>query len=125
MLIKELMDAKYLDVSKSIGGWVENRRNNGEKFFFISLRDGSSVNNLQLLFNEENFSDVENYKMCYDSFSRNSSISVTGKLVKSVADGQEYDFIVTSGILYGGIDVCNFISNLGIIRESNFDILYF
>ena len=64
MLIKELMDSKYLDVSKSIGGWVENRRNNGEKFFFISLRDGSSVNNLQLLFNEENFSDVENYKMC-------------------------------------------------------------
>ena len=104
MLIKELMDAKYLNVSKSIGGWVENRRNNGEKFFFISLRDGSSVNNLQLLFNIENFSDVENYKMCYDSFSRNSSISVTGKLVKSVASGQEFDFIVTSGTLYGGID---------------------
>jgi len=83
-------------------GWVRTKRGN-KQVKFIALNDGSTVNNIQVVVNTENF-DEELIK----KISTGSSIGVTGELVASVGSGQAVEIQAKEITLYGECDPVRF-----------------
>ncbi|HEY9007730.1 MAG TPA: asparagine--tRNA ligase [Ohtaekwangia sp.] len=77
--IKELLETKPEGQTVTVKGWVRTVRNNQ----FISLNDGSTINNLQAVV-ELNSIDDETMKR----ITTGACISVTGELIPSPAKGQ-------------------------------------
>ena len=82
----------------SVKGWVRSRR--GNKFVqFIALNDGSTINNLQIVVNLEQF-DEETLK----PITTGSSLHVEGMLVESQGKGQSVEIQAESIEIYGTAD---------------------
>ena len=82
--MKRTKIAKLLTSPEAIGtdvdvkGWVRTRR--GNKYVqFVALNDGSTVKNLQIVFDMNKFSDED-----LKPITTGASIHVTGKLVESM-----------------------------------------
>ena len=98
--VKDILDnpAEYAGKEVDVKGWVRTRR--GNKYVqFVALNDGSTINNLQIVFdlskfNEENLKDV----------TTGSSIHVQGMLVESQGKGQSVEIQADELEIYGTAD---------------------
>ncbi len=82
----------------NIKGWVRTRRGN-KSVSFIALNDGSTINNIQVVVDNEKFGD-EYLK----PITTGACISVTGMLVESQGKGQNVEIQATEIQIYGTAD---------------------
>ena len=92
LLIKELLNCKPKNQLVTAKGWVKNFRANK----FISLNDGSTIQNIQCVIDFENFDDSIIKKI-----TSGTSLEIIGKLVKSLGSGQEVEVLVENIHIYG------------------------
>jgi len=78
---------KFLGQEINVYGWVRAFRSNR----FISLNDGSTINNLQIVVDFENFDEN-----IIQNISVSSSLKVTGTLVESQGSGQKVEIVAKS-----------------------------
>jgi len=83
---------KFLDQEVSVHGWVRAFRSNR----FIALNDGSTINNLQVVVDFENFDEniIQNINV-------SSSLKVTGKLIESQGTGQKVEIVANEILVLG------------------------
>ena len=77
MDIKELFEKDYIEKKVTICGWIRNHRKQKD-FAFISLSDGTTINNLQIVYTPQ----IEGYEEV-NKVLVGSSIKVEGTIVKS------------------------------------------
>lgn len=82
----------------NIKGWVRTRRGN-KNVSFIALNDGSTIHNIQVVADNEKFGD-EYLK----PITTGACISVTGKLVESLGQGQSVEIQAEKIEIYGTAD---------------------
>ncbi len=82
----------------NIKGWVRTRRGN-KTVSFIALNDGSTINNIQIVADNEKFGD-EYLK----PITTGACISVTGILVESMGKGQSVEIQAENIEIYGTAD---------------------
>ena len=85
MDIKELFEKDYIGQEMKVSGWVRSHRKQAH-FGFIDLHDGTTVNGLQVVYEDNlaNFDEIAKIKL-------GSAITVTGKLIASPKDGQPFE----------------------------------
>ncbi|MCH5225924.1 MAG: asparagine--tRNA ligase [Muribaculaceae bacterium] len=95
--IKEILKDSEGLVGKEIDvkGWVRTRRGN-KNVQFVALNDGSTINNLQIVFDLSKFSEEE-----LKSITTGSSIHVKGELVASQGAGQSVEVLARELEIYG------------------------
>ena len=98
--IKELLasPAEYVGKEVDVKGWVRTRRGN-KHVQFVALNDGSTINNLQIVFDLSKF-DEEALK----TVTTGSSIHVQGLLVESQGKGQSIEVQAGEFEVYGTAD---------------------
>lgn len=96
--IVDLFDASLIGQEVSVKGWVRTRRGN-KHVQFVALNDGSTIRNIQIVFDLAKF-DEEQLK----AVSTGSAIHVVGKLVESMGKGQTCEIQADSLELYGIAD---------------------
>ena len=92
LLIKEILKLKPINQLVTAQGWVKNFRANK----FISLNDGSTLRNIQCVIDFENFDDS-----IIKRITSGTSLSIKGKLLKSLGSGQEVEILVENIKIYG------------------------
>jgi asparaginyl-tRNA synthetase len=101
MNIKELLSGEIAPETKIITqGWVRTRRDSKAGFSFISLSDGSCLQQLQIV--APNI--LTNYEQEILHLTAGCSIIAYGKLAKSPAKGQSFELQADKIELVGGID---------------------
>ena len=95
MEIKELYEKDYIDKEIEVSGWVKNHRKQAH-FGFIDLYDGTTFKTLQVVYDDslENFEDITKIKM-------GSAITVSGDLIKSPKEGQEFELSLKKLVVEG------------------------
>ena len=81
-----------------VKGWVRTRRGN-KHVQFVALNDGSTIKNIQIVFDLEKFSEED-----LKAVTTGSSICVVGKLVESMGKGQTCEIQAEKYELYGSAD---------------------
>ena len=102
MIIKEALKPKWKNKEITLKGWVRTKRG-GKKVSFISLNDGSTINNIQIVAEGEVFSEK-----LLKQISTGSCIKVEGRLMDSKGSGQEVEIIAEKIEILG---VCRFLEN--------------
>ncbi|MDE6541539.1 MAG: asparagine--tRNA ligase [Muribaculaceae bacterium] len=96
--ISDIFAAPAIDTQVSVMGWVRTRR--GNKYVqFVALNDGSTIRNLQIVFDMSRFSDEQ-----LKAVTTGSSIHVTGKLVESQGKGQSVEVQADTLVIFGTAD---------------------
>ncbi len=90
--------APFIDSRVDVKGWVRTRRGN-KHVQFVALNDGSTINNLQIVFDLSKFSEDE-----LKSVTTGSSIHVQGTLVASQGKGQTVEVQADELEVYGTAD---------------------
>jgi asparaginyl-tRNA synthetase len=98
MQIKNLLATEPTDQIVEVKGWVRTKRGQAA-FAFISLNDGSTINNIQVVADAEKV-DAELVK----KISTGASIRVIGKLVASTGSGQSVEVLADEIEIYGIAD---------------------
>lgn len=83
----------------TINGWVRSNRN-GKSVGFLDINDGSSINNLQAVYNIK----FENWKAC-TSLTTGSAITVSGQLLLTPDKSQPFELQITNIIVHNIADV--------------------
>lgn len=96
--IVDIFDPALLDTRVCVKGWVRTRRGN-KHVQFVALNDGSTIKNIQIVFDLEKFSDED-----LKSITTGSSICVEGQLVPSMGKGQTCEIQADKFELYGTAD---------------------
>jgi len=96
--ISEIFDPALTGARVSVKGWVRTRRGN-KHVQFVALNDGSTVANLQIVFDLEKFSDED-----LKAVTTGSSIHVEGILVESMGKGQSFEVQAETLEIYGTAD---------------------
>lgn len=96
--VKELLTSSGVNTTVSTRGWIRTKRGNSA-IAFLALNDGSVIHNIQIVIEVDKF-DENLLKL----ITTGSCIQVTGKLVKSMGKGQEYEIQATEVELYGTAD---------------------
>ena len=96
--ISDIFAPELIGSEVDVKGWVRTRRGN-KNVQFVALNDGSTVRNLQIVFDLSRFSD-EDLKLV----TTGSSIHVTGKLVESMGKGQTCEVQADTLEIYGTAD---------------------
>ena len=79
--IVDLFRPEILGTEVSVKGWVRTRR--GNKYVqFVALNDGSTIKNIQIVFDMAKFNDEQ-----LKPITTGAAIHVTGKLVESMGKG--------------------------------------
>ena len=90
--------AAFLGKEVCVKGWVRTHR--GNKYVqFVALNDGSTIRNLQLVFDMEAFTDEQ-----LKPLTTGSALAATGILVESQGKGQSIEIQVKSLEIYGTAD---------------------
>jgi asparaginyl-tRNA synthetase len=93
--IRKLLNSKELNKDVIVKGWVRTKR--GKKSVnFIALNDGSTIHNIQIVVEVDNF-DPELLK----AINTGASIRVKGKLVESMGKDQNVEILAKDITLYG------------------------
>ncbi|MDR1600835.1 MAG: asparagine--tRNA ligase [Tannerella sp.] len=100
--IKDILKMQTYGVSLNVKGWVRTRRGS-KQVNFIALNDGSTVYNLQIVVNIEQFG--EEY---LKPVTTGSCISVNGKLVQSQGAGQTVELQAEEIQIYGTADPASY-----------------
>lgn len=96
--IVDAFDPALIDSEICVKGWVRTHR--GNKYVqFIALNDGSTIKNLQLVFDMTKFTDDE-----LKPLTTGSSLCAVGRLVASQGKGQSVEVQVTGFEIYGTAD---------------------
>lgn len=96
--IVDLLSPARAGETVDVKGWVRTRRGN-KNVQFVALNDGSTINNLQIVFDLERFS-ADDLK----AVTTGSSIHVTGRLVESMGKGQSTEVQAEILEVYGTAD---------------------
>ena len=98
MTVKELLESKNYDIPVNVKAWVRTKRVS-KNVGFIALNDGSTINNIQVVvdINESN-EDVLN------KIYTGTSLSVDGKLIKSLGKGQNVEIVAENITILGEAD---------------------
>ena len=96
--IKDIFDPSLIGTEVDVKGWVRTRRGN-KNVQFVALNDGSSVKNLQIVFDLAKFSDDD-----LRPVTTGSAIHVTGRLVESQGKGQSCEVQADNLEIYGTAD---------------------
>ena len=78
-----------------VSGWVRTKRQS-KNVSFVSLNDGSTINNLQIVFEMSNFTES-----FIDEISTGCSLSVVGKLLKSEGQNQKFEILASKVEILG------------------------
>ena len=97
-VIVDALKRKDFGAEVNIKGWVRTRRGN-KNVSFIALNDGSTINNIQIVADNEKFGD-EYLK----PITTGACISVIGKLVESLGQGQTVEIQAEKIEIYGIAD---------------------
>lgn len=98
MRIAEILRSSERNTEVTAKGWVRTKRGN-KQVAFIALNDGSTIHNIQVVVNPEQF-DEELLKQ----ITTGACIKAVGTLVDSPASGQPVEIQATAIELYGGAD---------------------
>ena len=82
--IKDLEDGKLINKPVHVFGWVKTFRSNR----FISLNDGSTINDVQCVV------DLQSSELDINRINTGSSVEIYGKLVESLGKGQKFEILV-------------------------------
>lgn len=93
--IKELLTGKQLGDEVTAMGWVRTFRSNR----FISLNDGSTIENLQAVVDFEQLEEA-----VLKEITTGACIGVKGKLTESLGKGQNYELVVSEVEIFGPAD---------------------
>jgi len=96
--VKELLSSPETGSEVLVKGWVRTKRGN-KNINFISLNDGSTIQNIQIVVNNSLFEEN-----LLKNITTGSCIAVTGKLVESQGQGQNLEISAKSIELYGTSD---------------------
>ena len=96
--IVRLFDPALIGQEVSVKGWVRTRRGN-KHVQFVALNDGSTIRNIQIVFDMANFSDEQ-----LKSVTTGASLHVEGLLVESMGKGQTCEIQARSLEIYGTAD---------------------
>ena len=96
--ISDIFDPALVGTRVSVKGWVRTRRGN-KHVQFVALNDGSTVANLQIVFDIEKFSEED-----LKAVTTGSSIHVEGLLVESMGKGQSVEVQADTLEIYGTAD---------------------
>lgn len=96
ILLKDI--DKYLDKEVTLSGWIKKNRDQ-KNFGFIEFNDGTSFKGIQVVYDEKisNFDEIAKLNIY-------SSIKVTGKVVKSIGKGQDYEISASNISVYNACD---------------------
>ena len=83
--ISQINDPALIGQQVSVKGWVRSRRGN-KHVQFVALNDGSTIRNLQIVFDMTLFSDED-----LKPITTGASLHVTGLLVESMGKGQSVE----------------------------------
>ena len=96
--VKELLNAASIGNTAIAKGWVRTKRGN-KNVAFIALNDGSTIHNLQLVVDPNNF-DEDLLKR----ISTGACIRAKGTIVASAGSGQATEMQVNELLVYGEAD---------------------
>ncbi len=96
--IVDLFDPALIDTEVCAKGWVRTRRGN-KHVQFVALNDGSTIRNIQIVFDMSRFTDEQ-----LKPVTTGSSICVTGRLVASAGKGQTVEIQADTLEVYGTAD---------------------
>lgn len=96
--ISEIWDPALIGKEVSVKGWVRTRRGN-KHVQFVALNDGSTIKNIQIVFDMDKFSEEE-----LKPITTGASIHVTGTLVESQGKGQTAEIQAGKLEIYGTAD---------------------
>lgn len=96
--ICEIFNPALIGTDVCVKGWVRTRRGN-KHVQFVALNDGSTIKNIQIVFDLEKFSEEE-----LKAVTTGSSLCVIGKLVESMGKGQTCEIQAEKYELYGSAD---------------------
>ena len=92
------INESHYDSKILISGWVRTKRQS-KNVSFVSLNDGSTINSLQVVFDMNNFDEP-----FLDEITTGSSLSITGKLIKSEGKNQQFEIIASKVDILGKSD---------------------
>ena len=93
-----LITEKHFESEISVSGWVRTKRQS-KNVSFITLNDGSTVNSLQVVLDMNDF----NLELV-DDINSGTSLSISGKLVKSEGKNQDFELIANELKILGKSD---------------------
>ncbi len=96
--IADIFDPALVGSEVCVKGWVRTRRGN-KNVQFVALNDGSTVRNLQIVFDLTRFSEEQ-----LKPVTTGSSLCVTGRLVESMGKGQSCEVQADTLEIYGTAD---------------------
>ena len=96
--INDLFRGDLLGQEVTVMGWVRTRRGN-KHVQFVALNDGSTIKNVQIVFDLQEFSDEE-----LKPITTGSSIKVDGILVESMGKGQSVEIQAKKLHIFGSAD---------------------
>lgn len=96
--IKQLLSDPPVSKDVVVKGWVRTKRGN-KNIVFISLNDGSTINNMQIVADVTQFDE----NLLRD-ITTGACLAVTGKLVESQGQGQSVEINASSIEIYGKCD---------------------
>ena len=109
-LIKDVLDDKNLiNQHITVCGWICNfrvQKSNG--ISFITLNDGTSLIELQIIVDPQTPEQVESFKLIYDKGTKGVSICVSGTLVESPMSGQDVELKADKIHIYGSVDASGY-----------------
>lgn len=98
--IADILQNGVIGATLLVKGWVRAFRGNQ----FIALNDGSTINNLQVVVDFEQFDEA-----LLKQISFHACISVQGTLMESKGAGQKYELVATQVEILGGSDPANYV----------------
>lgn len=96
--IVDIFAPELIGSQVSVKGWVRTRRGN-KNVQFVALNDGSTIKNIQIVFDMEKFSDEQ-----LKPITTGASIHVIGQLVESMGKGQSAEIQAEQLEVYGTAD---------------------
>ena len=96
--ISEALQLTNFGEEVNVKGWVRTRRGN-KNVSFVALNDGSTIKNLQIVFDVAKFGDE-----LLKPITTGASISVNGTLVESQGKGQTVEIQANELEIYGTAD---------------------
>ena len=100
--ICDIFNPELIGSKVCVKGWVRTRR--GNKYVqFVALNDGSTIKNIQIVFDLEKFSEEE-----LKAVTTGSSLCVEGQLVESMGKGQTCEIQAEKLEIYGTADATTY-----------------
>lgn len=97
-IIADIFDPALIGSDVCVKGWVRTRRGN-KQVQFVALNDGSTIKNIQIVFDMSKFSDEQ-----LKPITTGAAICVEGRLVESMGKGQSAEIQAEKLEIYGTAD---------------------